>query len=124
MFLKFIRFTKELDYEILKFDNILYRVLVFRVKDFSDVCDSMFKSENDQYKIRQVKQFLLQLQENIFLEIFNDSDFIRILALENQSKIEIDRLTGIARVTLFKQPRSNYSVTIELHVTIHCLIKQ
>jgi hypothetical protein len=44
MFLKFIRFTKKLDYEIQKFDNILYRVLVFRVKDFSDVCDSMFKS--------------------------------------------------------------------------------
>ena len=58
MFLKFIRFTKELEYEIQKFDNILYRVLVFRVKDFSDVCDSMFKFDNNYYKIRQVKQFL------------------------------------------------------------------
>ena len=110
MFLKFIRFTKELEYEIQKFDNILYRVLVFRVKDFSNVCDSMFKSDNNYYKIRQVKQFLRQLQENIFLEIFNDSDFIQILALENQSIIEMDRLTGIPRVTLFKQPRSNYLV--------------
>lgn len=110
MFLKFIRFTKELEYEIQKFDNILYRVLVFRVKDFSDVCDSMFKSDNNYYKIGQVKQFLRQLQENIFLEIFNDSDFIQILALENQSIIEMDRLTGIPRVTLFKQTRSNYLV--------------
>ncbi len=110
MFLKFIRFTKELEYEIQKFDNILYRVLVFRVKDFSDVCDSMFKSDNNYYKISQVKQFLRQLQENIFLEIFNDSDFIQILALDNQSIIEMDRLTGIPRVTLFKQPRSNYLV--------------
>jgi len=110
MFLKFIRFTKELEYEIQKFDNILYRVLVFRVKDFSDVCDSMFKSDNNYYKIGQVKQFLRQLQENIFLEIFNDSDFIQILALENQSIIEMDRLTGIPRVSLFKQTRSNYLV--------------
>ena len=85
-------------------------MLVFRVKDFSDVCDSMFKSDNNYYKIRQVKQFLRQLQENIFLEIFNDSDFIQILALENQSIIEMDRLTGIPRITLFKQPRSNYLV--------------
>ena len=57
MFLKFIRFTKELEYEIQKFDNILYRMLVFRVKDFSDVCDSMFKSDNNYYKISQVKNF-------------------------------------------------------------------
>jgi len=108
MFLKFIRFTKELEYEIQKFDNILYRVLVFRVKDFSDVCDSMFKSDNNYYKISQVKKFLRQLQENIFLEIFNDSDFVQILALNNQSVIQMDRLTGIPRVTLFKQPRSKY----------------
>ena len=110
MFLKFIRFTKELEYEIQKFDNILYRVLVFRVKDFSDGWDSMFKSDNNYYKIRQVKQFLRQLQENIFLEVFNDSDFIQILALENQSIIEMDKLTSIPRVTLFKQQRSNYLV--------------
>ena len=70
----------------------------------------MFKSENNYYKIRQVKHFLRELQENIFLEIFNDSDFIQILVLDNQSIIEMNRLTGISRVILFKQPRSNYLV--------------
>ena len=40
MFLKFIGFTKKLNYEIQKFDNILYRVIIFR----SDECDSIFKS--------------------------------------------------------------------------------
>lgn len=57
-----------------------------------------------------VKEFLRQLQENIFLEIFDDSDFIQTLALENLPIIEMDSLTGIPRVTLFKQPRSNYLV--------------
>ena len=97
MFLKFIRFIKKLEYEIQKFDNILYRMLVFRVKDFSDVGDSMFKSDNNYYKISPVKQFLLQLQENIFLEISNNSALIQIIALENQLIIEMDRLTGIPR---------------------------
>ena len=43
MFLKFIAFTKKLDYEIRKFDSIPYRIITFRVKDFSDECDSLFK---------------------------------------------------------------------------------
>jgi len=61
MFLKFIRFTKKLNYDIQKFDNILYRVIIFRVKDFSDECDSIFKSANNFYKIDQVKKSLRQL---------------------------------------------------------------
>ena len=108
MFLKFIRFTKKLNYEILKFDNILYRVIIFRVKDFSDECDSIFKSANNFYKIDQVKKFLRQLQQNIFVEIFNDSDSMKILTFEHQSIVEMDRLTGIHRVTVFKQPGSKY----------------
>ena len=32
MFLKFIAFTKKLDYQIRKFDSISYRVIIFRVK--------------------------------------------------------------------------------------------
>ena len=51
MFLKFIRFTKELGYEIQKFYNIPYQVLVFRVKDFSDTWGSMFKPNNNYYRI-------------------------------------------------------------------------
>lgn len=58
MFLKFIAFTKKLDYQIQHFDRIDYRVIVFRVKDFSDECHSLFNSSNNFYKIEQVKQFL------------------------------------------------------------------
>ena len=79
MFIKFIKFTKKLNYDIQKFENINYRVTIFRVKDFSDECYYIFKSTNNFYKTNQVKKFLQQLQRNIFIEVFNDSDFMKIL---------------------------------------------
>ena len=112
MFLKFIRFTKKLNYDIQKFDNILYRVIIFRVKDFSDECDSIFKSANNFYKIDQVKKFLQQLQQNIFVEFFNDSDSMQILTFEHQPIVEMDRLAGIHRVTVFKQFLNNQGLSI------------
>ena len=108
MFLKFIAFTKKLDYQIRKFDCIDYRVIVFRVKDFSDECHSLFNSSNNFYKIDQVKKFLRELQQNIFVEIFNDSHYIQTIASQHQTIVEMDSLTGIHRVTIFKQPRSKY----------------
>lgn len=99
MFLKFIRFTKKLNYEIQQFENIHYRVIIFRVNNFSDECDSLFKSDNNFYKINQVKQFLQRLQQNIFVEIFNDSEYIRSLPLEHRINEN--------PVTFFKQPGSN-----------------
>jgi hypothetical protein len=101
MFLKFLGFTKKLNYQIRKFDGIPYRVIIFRVKDFSDQCDSLFNSSNNFYKIDQVKKFLRQLQQNIFVEIFNDSHYM-------QNIVEMDSLAGIHRVTIFKQPGSKY----------------
>ena len=108
MFLKFIAFTKKLDYEIRKFDSISYRVIIFRVKDFSDECHSLFRSSNNFYKIDQVKKFLRELQQNIFVEIFNDSNSIRILASQHQTRVEMDSLGAIYRVIVFKQPGSKY----------------
>jgi len=108
MFLKFIAFTKKLEYEIRTFDSIPYRVILFRVKDFSDECDSLFNSSNNFYKIDQVKKFLRQLQQNTFVEIFNDSYYMQTLASHHQNIVEMDRLAGIHRVTIFKQPGSKY----------------
>lgn len=97
MFLKFIAFTKKLDYEIRKFDSISYRVIIVRVKDFSDECHFLFRSSNNFYKIKQIKNFLRELQQNIFVEIFNDSNSIRILASQHQTRVEIDSLGAIHR---------------------------
>jgi len=52
MFLKFISFTKNLDCEIQKLDSIDYQVIVFRVKDFTDECDFLFKSSDNSYKVK------------------------------------------------------------------------
>ena len=108
MFLKFISFTKNLDCEIQKLDSIDYRVIVFRVKDFTDECDSLFKSSDNSYKVKQVKHFLRQLQQNIFVEIFNDSHYMQTLASQHQTIVEMDSLAGIHRVTIFKPPESKY----------------
>jgi hypothetical protein len=108
MVLKFIAFTKKLDYEIRTFDSIDYRVIVFKVKDFSDECDSLFNSSNNFYNIDQVKKFLRQLQQNIFVEIFNDSHYMQTLASQHQTIVEMDSLAGIHRVTIFKPPGSKY----------------
>ena len=105
MFLKFIAFTKKLDYQIRKFDSISYRVIIFRVKDFSDQCDSLFKSSDNSYKVKQVKKFLRQLQQNVFVETFNDSKYMHS---QHQTIVEMDSLAGIHRVTIFKPTASKY----------------
>ncbi len=55
-----------------------------------------------------IRLTLQQLQQNIFVEIFNDSDSMQILTFQHQTIIEMDQLAGIHRVTVFKQPGSNY----------------
>lgn len=95
MFLKFIGFTKKLEYEIRKFDSIPCQVIIFRVKNFSDECNYLFKSSNNFYKIDQVKKFLRQLQQKTFIEIFNDSYYVQTLVSQHQTIIEMDSLVEI-----------------------------
>lgn len=106
MFLKFIRFTKKLNYEIQKFENINYRVIIFRVKDFTDECDFIFNSNDKKYKNTMIKQYLQELQQNIFVEVFNDSYSMKTLIFQSQTKS--DRLSGIFRITFYTQSGSNY----------------
>ena len=83
--------------------------------------DSLFKSSNNFYKIDQVKKFLRQLQQNLFVEIFNDSNYMQTLASQHQTIVEMDSLAGIHRVTIFKQPRSKY--LLARVVTMDCFFK-
>ena len=58
--------------------------------------------------IEQVKHFLRQLQQNIFVENFNDSHYMQTLASKHQTIVEMDSLAGIHRVTIFKPSESKY----------------
>jgi len=49
MFLKFVKFTTSLDYKTEIFDGDSYRVIIFRVKDFLDVCHSHYNFQNEYY---------------------------------------------------------------------------
>ena len=68
MFLKFIAFNKKLDYQIQKFDDIAYRDIIFRVKDFSHECYSLFKSSD-----------VTLNRSNIFLDNCNKISLYRFL---------------------------------------------
>ena len=107
-FIMFLKFTKKLNYDIQKFENIDYRVIIFKVKAFSAECDWIFKSTNNFYKTNQVKKFLHQLQRNIFVDIFNDSNSMQSITFQHQTIIEMDQLARIQHVTVFKQSGSNY----------------
>lgn len=84
--------SKNLDYKTQKLDSIDYRVIVFRVKDFTHEYDFLFKSSDNYYKVKQVNHFLRQLQQNIFVEIFNDSHYMQTLASKHQTIVEMDDL--------------------------------
>lgn len=75
MFLKFLKFTTSLDYKTEIFDGDSYRILTFRVKDFLDVSHSYYNSQNKYYKMRKTKDFLQDLQQNLFVKCFTDDYF-------------------------------------------------
>lgn len=81
MFLKFLKFTKNLDYEMEMFANTSYRRIVFRVKDFLKVCDSFYNSQNEYYKTEKTRQFLVELQQNLLITFFSDSYFKSLLSI-------------------------------------------
>jgi hypothetical protein len=98
MFLKLIRYTRELDYETqyIDFDKVPYRTFTFKVRDFAKLCDSMFDSDDDDYKIQKTKNFFRKLQTKVFVQTFNDSEFIQILE---------DRLPCILRISFLNLNR-------------------
>lgn len=75
MFLKFLKFITSLDYKTEIFDGDSYRILIFRVKDFLDVSHSYYNSQNEYYKMQKTKDFLQDLQQNLFVKCFTDDYF-------------------------------------------------
>ena len=85
MFLKFLKLIKSLDYKTEIFDGDSYRIIIFRVKDFLDVYHSYYNSHDEYYKIQKTRDFLRDLQKNLFIRCFTDDYFknlVTILTLE------------------------------------------
>ena len=85
MFLKFLKFITNLDYKAEIFDGDSYRIIIFRVKDFLDVCYSYYNLQDEYYKIQKTRDFLRDLEKNLFIRCFTDDYFknlVTILTLE------------------------------------------
>lgn len=93
MFLKFLKFSSSLDYKTEIFDGDLYRVVIFRVKDFLDVSHSHYNSQDEYYKMQKTRDFLRDLQQNLFISYFTDSYFKSLVTIV--SKKQLDALSGL-----------------------------
>lgn len=75
MFLKFLKFSSNLDYKTEIFDGDSYRLVIFRVKDFLDISHSCYNSQDEYYKMQKTRDFLRGLQQNLFITCFNEDYF-------------------------------------------------
>ena len=111
MFLEFLKFTKSLHYKTEIFDGDSYRIIIFRVKDFLDVSHSYYNSNNQYYKIQKTKDFLQDLQQNLFVKCFTDDYFkslVTVPKLEiykcNKSKCWLTKILLLERLFHYPYP--------------------
>ena len=81
MFLKFLKFITSLDYKTEIFDGDSYRIIKFRVKDFLDVSHSHYNSQDEYYKMQKIRDFLRDLQQNLFTRCFTDDYFKSLVTI-------------------------------------------
>jgi hypothetical protein len=81
MFLKFLKFSNSLDYKTEIFDGDSYRVVIFRVKDFLDVSHSHYNSQDECYKMQKTRDFLRDLQQNLFVTCFTEDYFKSLVTI-------------------------------------------
>lgn len=111
MFLKFLKFLKSLDYKTEIFDGDSYRLILFRVKDFSDVSHSYYNSQDEYYKMQKTREFLRNLQQNVFVSCFTDQyfkSFVTIPKLElykcKKSKSWVTRILLLEELFDYQYP--------------------
>ena len=79
LFLKFLKFSSSLDSKTEIGDP--YRVVIFRVKDFLDLSHSHYNSQDEYYKMKKTKDFLQDLQQNLFVKCFTDDYFKSLVTI-------------------------------------------
>ena len=93
MFLQFLTYVQDLDFEIEYLGGIPYRQVIFKFRDFLEFQNPLVKSTNH-YQLEKIKNFLQQLQTEAFLTSFDDTHFQSLLA--------------IPQVKLHKCPKQKY----------------
>jgi hypothetical protein len=86
MFLQFLTYVQYLDFEIEYLGDISYRQVSFKLRDFLQFQNPIVKSTNH-YQLEKVKNFIQQLQTEVFLISFDDNHFQRLVAIP-QVKLE------------------------------------
>lgn len=81
MLLKFLKFSSCLNYKTEIFDGDSYRVVIFRVKDFLDISHSCYNSQDEYYKMQKTRDFLRDLQQNLFISCFTDNYFKSLVTI-------------------------------------------
>ena len=111
MFLKFLKFTTSLDYKTEIFDGDSYRILIFRVKDFLDVSHFHYNSKNEYYKMQKTKDFLRDLQQNLFVTCFTYDYFKSLVTIPKleiykckKSKCWLTRILLLERLFDYQYP--------------------
>jgi hypothetical protein len=93
IFLQFLTYLQDLDFEIECLGGIPYRQVIFKLRDFLEFQNPMVKSTNH-YQLEKIKNFLQQLQTEVFLTSFDDTHF--------------QSLVAIPQVKLYKCPKQKY----------------
>ena len=75
--IQFLNYVQNLDFEIKYIDQIPYRVVVFRLQDFTQLQNK----SNNQYQLVKIKHFLKELQTGILLTSFSDIHFQSLVAV-------------------------------------------
>ncbi len=111
MFLKFLKFINSLDYKTEIFDGDSYRLILFRVKDFLDVSHSHYNSQDEYYKMQKTREFIRDLQQNLFVNCFTDyyfKSFVIIPKLElykcKKSKCWVTRILLLEELFDYQYP--------------------
>ena len=111
MFLKFLKFTNSLDYKTEIFDGDLYRIVIFRVKEFLNVPHSHYNSQDEYYKMQKTRDFLRDLRQNLFITYFTDNYFKSLVTISKlqlykckKSKCWLTRILLLEELFDYKYP--------------------
>jgi len=111
MFLKFLKFTTSLDSKTEIFDGDSSRIIIFRVKDFLDVSHSHYNSQYEYYKMQKTRDFLRDLQQNLFIRCFTDDYFKSLVTIPKlevykckKSKCWLTRISLLERLFDYQYP--------------------